>query len=170
MRRALGVLGGLCLGVALSQFPEYAQQYTQRLGGAVDELKVITEEFDASALSGGLTRQQALDRYVASADAFLKDRGVSMERTFLRYGNLRLALEEIQGADALERLRSMPAYLDTEIGSRTLENFKPAVPVTPEGFLYAGAGFLLGYALVSALVTLLTLPFRRRRTKIYHTR
>ncbi|MFD1942303.1 DUF2937 family protein [Paradevosia shaoguanensis] len=169
MRRALGVLGGLCLGVALSQFPEYAQQYTQRLGGAVDELKVITEEFDASALSGGLTRQQALDRYVASADAFLKDRGVSMERTFGRYDHLRLALEQVQGADALERLRNLPDYLDSEIGSRTLENFKPAVPVTAEGFLYAGAGFLAGYLVVSALVSLVTLPFRRR-TRVYRTR
>jgi len=163
LRRSLSLLGGLCLGVALSQFPEYAQQYTQRLGGAVDELKVVTEEFDTAALAGGLTRQQALDRYVASPDGFLKDRGVSMERTFLRYAGLRTVLAQVEGADALERLRLLPEYLDTEIGRRTLENFKPAVPVTAEGFLYAGFGFLLGYTLVSALVSLLTLPFRRRR-------
>jgi hypothetical protein len=42
MRRSLSLLGGLGLGLALSQFPEYAQQYTQRLGGAVDELRIET--------------------------------------------------------------------------------------------------------------------------------
>jgi len=46
MRRTLGILGGLALGLTLSQFPEYAQQYVQRLGGAVDELRIIVEDFD----------------------------------------------------------------------------------------------------------------------------
>ena len=39
MRRALSVLGGLALGFGFAQFPEYAQQYEQRLGGAVDEVR-----------------------------------------------------------------------------------------------------------------------------------
>lgn len=169
MRRSLSLFGGLCLGIALSQFPEYAQQYTQRLGGAVDELKVITEEFDTAALAGGFTRQQALDRYVASPDAFLQDRGASMEHTFARYADLRATLADVEGADAIERLKLIPQFLDTEIGSRTLENFKPAVPVTPEGFLYAAFGFLAGYALVSACLSLVSLPFRRRRV-VYRTR
>lgn len=169
MRRTLGVLGGLCLAVAMSQFPEYAQQYTQRLGGAVDELRIITEEFDASALVGGLTRQQALDRFETSPDSFIKGRGDSMEATFRRYDLLRATLAEVEGADAIERLRNLPAYVDTEIGGRTLENFKPAVPVTVEGFLYAGLGFLVGYGVVSACVSLLMLPFRRRRV-VYRVR
>ena len=46
MRRMLATIGGLGLAVTMSQFPEYAQQYTQRLGGAVDELRVVTEDFD----------------------------------------------------------------------------------------------------------------------------
>ena len=32
---------GLLLGFALSQTPEFAQQYRQRLGGAIDELQRI---------------------------------------------------------------------------------------------------------------------------------
>ncbi|HTM76667.1 MAG TPA: DUF2937 family protein, partial [Devosia sp.] len=71
MRRVIAGLGGLMLALALSQFPEYAQQYTQRLGGAVDELRVITEDFDRAAQQGGLDRQQALIRYEASEDDFL---------------------------------------------------------------------------------------------------
>lgn len=75
LRQLIAGIGGLGLAVTLSQFPEYAQQYTQRLGGAVDELRVITEDFDRAADASGLDRQTALARYNGSADAFLADRG-----------------------------------------------------------------------------------------------
>src|SRR5439155_15868204 len=105
LRRSLGLVGGLALGVALSQFPEYAQQYTQRLGGAVDELRVITTDFDHAATEAGLTRGQALDRYQHSADQFLAGRGTSMTATFARYAELTSTLAELKGADALRRFR-----------------------------------------------------------------
>lgn len=41
MRRIVAGLGGRDPAVALSQFPEHAQQYIHRLGDAVDELRVI---------------------------------------------------------------------------------------------------------------------------------
>ncbi|WP_082460744.1 DUF2937 family protein [Devosia sp. Leaf64] len=163
MRRMLAGVGGVGLAVMLSQFPEYAQQYTQRLGGAVDELRIMTEDFDRSAGEAGLDRVGALSRYQSSTDTFLADRGRSMERTFGRYAELNATLQRIAGADPLERLRNLPAYLDTDIGRRTLENYKPAMPVTAEGLLYAGTGFALGYIILSALIRFCSLPFRRRR-------
>ena len=162
MRRTLGVIGGLGLGLVLSQFPEYAQQYTQRLGGAVDELRIITAEFDAAATAAGMTRETALGRYAAASDDFLQGRGVSMQRTFERYEELSATLERIRGADAVQRLTLLPQYMDTEIGARALENFQPAVPVTVEGLAYGGGGFLIGYLVTSGLVRFLMLPFRRR--------
>ncbi|WP_328769147.1 DUF2937 family protein [Devosia sediminis] len=166
MRRLIAGCGGLALAVTLSQFPEYAQQYTQRLGGAVDELRVITEDFDRSAAEGGLDRQGALARYSISEDAFLADRGTAMSATFVRYDMLSQTLAQIEGAGPVERFQSLPAYLDTDIGRRTLENYRPAVPVTVEGILYAGAGFIVGYLLVSAVVRFMALPFRRRRGRV----
>ncbi|RUT30292.1 DUF2937 family protein [Arsenicitalea aurantiaca] len=169
MRRTLAFLGGILLAIALSQFPEYAQQYTQRLGGAVDELAIIAAEFDTAATDAGLTREAAIARFSQSGDSFLSGRGESMARTFARHAELSRLLADIRNADPLERLMRLPAYADTEIGLRTLENFRPAVPVTPEGFLYAGAGFFIGSLLVSALLWLLVLPFRRRRV-VYRER
>lgn len=162
MRRIIAGVGGLGLALALSQFPEYAQQYTQRLGGAVDELRVITEEFDRSATDGGLTRAAALERFNASNDDFLAGRGGSMTATFQRYEQLNTTLLRVQGAGPVERLQSLPDYLDTDIGMRTLGNYKPAIPVTMEGILYAGGGFILGYLILSGLWRFLALPFRRR--------
>lgn len=167
MRRMIAGIGGLGLALVLSQFPEYAQQYTQRLGGAVDELRVITEDFDRAAAEGGLDRATALGRYEASNDDFLAGRGTSMTSTFQRYDQLSATLARIQNADAVERLQSLPAYLDTDIGRRTLESYKPAVPVTMEGILYAGGGFILGYLVLSGIWRFVTLPFRRQRYAAY---
>lgn len=163
MRRSLSFVGGLALALVLSQFPEYAQQYTQRLGGAVEELRIITTEFDAAAAEAGLSREAALNRYAVAGDGFIEGRGRSMGRTFARYAELSARLERIRGADAIERFTLLPEYIDSEIGARALESYQPAVPVTAEGFAYAGGGFLAGYLLVSALLRLLMLPFRRRR-------
>ena len=167
MRRMVAGIGGLGLALVLSQFPEYAQQYTQRLGGAVDELRVITEDFDRAAAEGGLDRAEALGRYEASNDDFLAGRGTSMTATFQRYEQLSATLARIENADAVERLQSLPAYLDTDIGRRTLESYKPAVPVTMEGILYAGGGFILGYLVLSGIWRFVSLPFRRRRYAAY---
>ena len=166
MRYLFAGLGGIALAALLSQFPEYAQQYTQRLGGAVDELRVITADFDRGALAAGLDREGALARYSASSDPFLAGRGISMAATFSRFEQLSATLKRIEGAGPVERLQLLPAYVDTEIGRRTLQFYKPAMPITIEGLLYAGAGFLLGYALVSAVYRLLALPFRWRRRKL----
>jgi hypothetical protein len=170
MRRWIAGTGGVALAFALSQFPEYAQQYTQRLGGAVDELRVITEDFDRAAEQGGLDRAAALQRFNASNDEFLAGRGTSMTATFQRYEMLSQTLARIQGAGPAERLQSLPSYFDTDIGRRTLENYRPAMPVTVEGVLYAGIGFIIGYLTVSGLVRFLALPFRRRRDRIRVTR
>ena len=96
MRRTLGVVGGVMLGIALSQFPEYAQQYTQRLGGAVDELRAIIEDFDRDAVAAGLTRRDALLRYEATEMSSFARRGTSMDRTFVRYAELSAALTQVQ--------------------------------------------------------------------------
>ena len=167
MRRMLSVDGGLALGLGLSQFPEYAQQYTQRLGGAVDELRVITEDFDRAAVAGGLDRQAALERYNASNDDFLAGRGSSMTATFQRYEQLSTTLDRIEDAGPIERFQSLPAYLDSDIGRRTLQAYQPAVPVTMEGILYAGGGFILGYLVLSGLWRFASLPFKRRRYAAY---
>lgn len=163
MRRMIASIAGLGLAVVLSQFPEYAQQYAQRLGGAVDELRVITEEFDRAAEAGGLDRVEALERYNASNDEFLAGRGTSMTATFQRFEQLSATLRQIEGAGAIERLQSLPAYLDSDIGQRTLAAYKPAVPVTIEGVLYAGFGFIAGYLVLSGLWRFCAMPFRRKR-------
>lgn len=170
MRRMLTMVGGLALGLCFSQFPEYAQQYEQRLGGAVDELRTIVDDFDRDATRFGLTRQQALERYTVSPDDFLVARGTSMDRTLARYQELTGMLSDLQQAGPLQRVAHLGDYLDSDVGARALQNFKPAVPVTPEGIGWGLAGWIIGYLVLYPILGLFTLPLRWRRGKTPHRR
>jgi hypothetical protein len=60
--------------------------------------------------------------------------------------------------------------VDTDVGARALQNFKPAVPVTAEGIGWGLAGWLIGYLVLYPILGLFTLPFRWRRGKTPHRR
>ncbi len=166
MRRALSLVGGLMLGFGFAQFPEYAQQYEQRLGGAVDELRIIVDDFDRGATAFGLTREEALMRYAVSPDEFLQDRGISMRMTIGRYEQLSADLARLQTASAAERVQLLPRYLDSDIGARALENFQMGVPATSEALVWGLAGTALGYLILYPIFGFLTLPFRWRNGRL----
>lgn len=149
---AIGLVGA----VSFAQYPEFAQQYVQRLGGAVDELALIAAQFDASAALAGVTRAQALTEL--SGSAFLDQHGQDMTATLTRYDQLRADLAVLERG-TLQRLTALPMRMDSQIADRALEAFQPGVPATPAGLGFAGAGFVTGWG----LLTLLTWPFRRRR-------
>jgi hypothetical protein len=52
--RRLALAIALIAGLVGSQGPEFAQQYRQRIGGALDELKRIVADFDDEAAREGL--------------------------------------------------------------------------------------------------------------------
>ena len=62
---AVGALAGLAL---FSQAPEFAQQYRQRIGGAVDELRIVVADFDRDAATSQMTRDEALDELTGSGE------------------------------------------------------------------------------------------------------
>lgn len=162
MRRALSILGGLALGFGFAQFPEYAQQYEQRLGGAVDELRIIVDDFDRGAASFGLSREDALLRYALSPDDFIVDRGLSMRQILVRYDKLSADLAQLQQAGPIQRAQLLPSYLDSDVGARALENFQPGVPATGEALAWGLTGTLVGYVLLYPFFGFVTLPFRWR--------
>lgn len=158
MRRGFNLLGGAVLGLSMSQFPEYTQQYEQRLGGAVDELETIISDFDATAAEQGLDREEALIRYEINPDAFIVERGVDMRRTIMRYERLSTHLAAIEDAGPLTRVSAMMQNYDPAIGEAAFAAYEPAIPTTLEGAGYTGAGLLGGYGLIA----LMGAPLRRR--------
>jgi len=157
--RAMALAGGVAGAAALSQFPEYSQQYTQRLAGAVDELSRVVADFDASARTLGLSREDALAQMVGTP--FVERRRSDMTRTLARHTRLRDDLLALREASVLERVRMAPRLTDPEIAARAWDDFTPGVPVTAVGLGLAAAGFVAGWGLIALLLSVLMRPFRR---------
>lgn len=167
--KALCLAGAFAGGGTFSQYPEFAQQYMQRLAGQVDALGQVVADFDVSALDAGLTRTQALDQMTGTA--FLDARQADMRETFARHTVLTGTLVDLRGASAFARIQLIHRLNDSETLQNTWADFQPAVPVTAAGAVTGGAGFLGGWTLTALLLSLLKLPFGRKRTpKVGSTR
>ena len=162
MIRVLALVGGLGGAVTLSQFPEYSQQYLQRLAGAVDELSAVVAAFDASAEGFGLTRAEALDQMGGSA--FQDQLRDDMAGNIARLERLSADYAALSGTAPLERLTMVWRLRDSELAARTWGDFRPAVPVTRDGALATGIGFGAGWLMVAGLLRGLLGLSRRRRT------
>ena len=150
--------GGLA-AVLASQAPEFAQQYGQRLGGAVDELRTVVERFDQDARRNGLSREGGLNQLETSTDAFLAARGASMRSTMQRFEALSGQRQAMTAPDVLTRVGAVVRNYDGGIARAAWRDYKPALPLTLEGLLFALIGFA-GGALITAIVVL---PMGRRQ-------
>ncbi len=151
--------GGLAGAVSLSQFPEFSQQYLQRLSGARTELMVIAKGFDFTAQAAGYTRKEALDKMGGSE--FQNDLRDQMAGNLARFDRLDAAYTSLKQTDPLMRLTKLWHFRDTDLVEDTWDEFRPAVPVTADGLICAGIGFVGGWLLVSLVLGLITMPFRR---------
>lgn len=144
--------GGVLCGCALSQFPEYSQQYVQRMGGAIDELETVVQDFDNTAQASGYTRTQALETMIGSD--FLEARQKDMQGTFKRYENLSTDYERLKSANAYSRLAYVARMRDFDIAKGVAKDFQPAVPLTMVGASFVLIGFIFGYALLAGIFRL----------------
>lgn len=157
--RTLALAAGVAGAVAASQLPEFAQQYRQRLGGAIDELARIMADFDADAARLGMTREQGISRLSSNSDPFVTDRGARLREDSARLARLQSQFAYLQTSGPFARVAIMATDLDTTIAQRAWASFEPAVPMTIEGAALGGAGFLGGYGFMQFILW----PVGRRR-------
>jgi Protein of unknown function (DUF2937) len=150
---------GLVFGFVLSQAPEFAQQYRQRLGGAVDELQRIIQQFDEDSRHSGYDRTAALRLMASNNEKLVRDQAVRMEDVIARHDRLRAQEIAFQNGGPFVRISAFILNFDRPLVQRTVVAYEPAVPVTTEGLLLAGGGFLAAYLLLPAFGE----SWRRRR-------
>jgi Protein of unknown function (DUF2937) len=156
--RRLALAIALLAGLIGSQGPEFAQQYRQRLGGAVEELNRIVAEFDAEVQSENLTPAEGLSRLDQNADPLARQRGEDMVETIDRDNRLKEQLQGMIAAGPLTRLYVMAKDFDPQIAQSTLNNFEPAAPLTFEALVAAGLAAIWGWTATH----LIAWPLRRR--------
>lgn len=139
------VIGGMAVVglAATSQAPEFAQQYRQRLGGAVEELRIVARDFDKDAKASELSREEAVISMKRSADRFARDRGFSMEKTLNRFEGLARQQDQLEKAPPVLRPVEVLQNPDPKVINEAWKIFEPAVPLTLAGMVWGLIGGLL---------------------------
>ncbi|HVU17574.1 MAG TPA: DUF2937 family protein [Candidatus Didemnitutus sp.] len=156
--RALCVLGA----VIFSQGPEFMQQYLQRLGGHLDEARRHLVQFQDTAAQSGLTLDRLIAQTNANPDPAVAKLGSVMAEASTRVDSLATAQAAIQDASLWTRPFVFLRHLDPSIAHATWSAFKPAVPTTVEGLVYALAGMLVLLAIYHLGIKY---PIRRVRAR-----
>lgn len=141
--RTLGLALGLLGGAIAAQGPEFAQQYTQRLGGTLDELRRVVSGFEADAAATGRTPDAAVDRLRGDGDALVARRGEAARHDIARLKDLaaqQRALAEAGGP--LGRFAALIRDPDLPLARATYQDYAPAIPTTADGLVAGLLGFL----------------------------
>jgi hypothetical protein len=136
--RALCVAGA----VLFSQAPEFMQQYLQRLGGRLDEARLQVQQFQNTAAQSGITLDRLIGQTTANADPAVARLGGVMTTALVRVDNLESAQSALLHASLWTRPFVFLRNFDPAIGRATWAVFRPAVPTTSEGLVYALLGML----------------------------
>ena len=160
--RLLCVVGA----VLCSQLPEFIQQYLQRLGGHLDEARRQLGQFQEIAAKSGLTFDQLMAKSIDASEATVARLGQLMHDTVARVDALSSADAAIRGSSILCRPFVFLRHVDFSIAQGTWSVFRPAVPTTVEGMVYAACGMLLFLALYHGAVRYpLHCAWRRRMSR-----
>ena len=90
MRRhpLINIIAALC-ALLCSQVPEFMQQYSQRLGGVVEELGRIVRQFDEDSSRSGYERSAALRVMANNSERLVRDQATRMQENITRFDRLR---------------------------------------------------------------------------------
>jgi len=136
--------------VAASQSQAFIVQYTQRLGGHLDEARA-----HLSQVQTGL-------RYRLMSDTV---RGELETDAKHRTSELQAAYDSIAKANAFAKPIALIRHADPTMLRGTWRDFVPALPLSSESIVYVFVGMLLGfviYELIKAPLVLISAPRRRK--------
>ncbi|MFA6287857.1 MAG: DUF2937 family protein [Opitutaceae bacterium] len=144
----------LCVfgAVLFCQLPEFIQQYLQRLGGRLDEARRQLAQFTEVAAQSKLTLAEFITRTGHNADESVARLAGVMSDAVTRVDSLAAADLAIRNASLWEKPFVFFAHLDPSITHATLSIYKPAVPTTIEGLIYAVLGMLVILGLYHGLI------------------
>jgi hypothetical protein len=164
--RRLALAIGLLFGLIGTQGPEFAQQYRQRLAGAIDELSRIVDMFDAEAANHALAPDQAITRLKTNTDPLARERGADIENDISRLDRMKAALATFRDSGSWRRLVALARDFDATTAERTWKDFEPAVPTTWEALGVGLVGMIWGWGATHICAWPVRRHLRRRRERL----
>ncbi|MGE4219935.1 MAG: DUF2937 family protein [Alphaproteobacteria bacterium] len=161
IRTTFLLLFALAGAAALSQFPEFYQQYLQRLSGRADEVSAQVTALDARAAAAGLDRFDYVRAFSENSDRIVRGEGQAMVALLGRQVRLAAAVHALRESAPAFQPFAFAENFYWEDAQATAAVYAPALPLTLAGGVYALVGFLCGSLLFSMLMALI--PRRRWR-------
>lgn len=137
-------------GVAASQAQAFMAQYVQRLGGALDEAKLVLGN-----VQNGL-------RYQLMSTTVRKELEADASR---RVNELQTAYQSISEASFFSKPFQLLRHADPTMIAGTWRDFTPMLPASADGIAYVIAAMILGfvvYEIVKLPILLLAEPRQRK--------
>ena len=161
LSRALSALLGAAL---LSQFPAFYDQYLQRLGGRLDQARIETARIAEAARLENLSVGAYIEVFLRDEESPIRRQGRVMQTQYAELVRLETDFAALRRAPALVRPLRFAGHAAGDVAGKTFEDFKPALPLGPEGLSYALAGLMAGLLGAHVGGRALAAVARRRRT------
>jgi hypothetical protein len=149
---AVSGLVALAIGVPISQLPEFTQQYFQRLGGAVDELRIIVNDFDTDAARSNLDRSSALRMMAEDPKQFFRDQATRTNNKIARLSRLQDQQVALGQGGLFNRLSAFARCYDSPLAQRTWENYRGALSL--DGVLLGGFASVVSFLVMIIVCSL----------------
>lgn len=128
--------------LVMVQFPNFTVHYLQRLGGHIDELKRILEQYSQAAAMTGKTLEEYVLLHKSSNVPEIVQTGKIIESSAERYIQLKLSLDQISQSPSVMKFFYFLKNADYEIFKSTLGNYTPGFSFSAECFVYAAIGIV----------------------------
>lgn len=152
------------MALLLCQLPQLFQQYIDVLVGAHYEAKRNIRVIEQSAKANHKDLNEYIQKHLQNPDRDFQLTGEYMQQLVQREAFYREALEKLRKSPAYLRWWYFLLYFEKELLKQV--DFKPALPLTVEAFLYALVGILLGMGIYRILLWPIYRIFSRKRKTI----
>jgi hypothetical protein len=146
--RIVAVVGA----VIFFQIPTFLVQYQQRLGGHVDELvRLINQYKAAAAKKPGRTVEEYIGLHLNSGVDEFKSTGELMAENMERFTELSSALQNLSDSSGVKKFLVFLKSMNFDIFKETYKDFVPGISFNLDSILYCIAGivfFMLLYLLI----------------------
>ena len=160
--------------VSFAQFPQFFNQYIQRLGGHLAEAKFMLVRYEMTADYFNMTLDEYIATHVNSGHEVFVSSGQLISDLVTRINTLEKSFAALKDASVYNRWWVFLRQLDYSIFQETWLDFTPGIPTTLEGAIYGVCGLLVTWFLcqvlksvLKSLAKLISSPFSRRRRLMF---
>ncbi|MCL2155228.1 MAG: DUF2937 family protein [Leptospirales bacterium] len=141
--RIVSVVGA----VIFIQIPTFLVQYKQRLGGHVDELARLINQYKSAAAGNGKTVEEYIGLHLNSGVNEFISTGKLMTENMERFNELSLALLNLSESSGIKKLFVFLKSMDFDIFKETYKDFVPGISFSLDSILYCIVGIIFAMLL-----------------------